>query len=127
MQYDIVGAVKIIDGLYLGDEYAAQDLEFIITNKVTQIINCSSKQVPNHWQNYDVTYLSYDFQDTDTQVIFDDKDQILNITFNLIVKTLEHAESILVHSVKGQNRSVCIIAAKQVQKIRKCAKKFQLE
>lgn len=27
-----------------------QDLEFVITNKVTHIINCSGKQIPNHWE-----------------------------------------------------------------------------
>ncbi|EGR32949.1 dual specificity catalytic domain protein [Ichthyophthirius multifiliis] len=117
-QYDIVGAIKIKDGLYLGDEYAAQDLEFIITNKVTQIINCSAKQIPNHWENFDVTYLSYDWQDSDNQIIFDDKDQVVNITYNLIEKTLEKAESILVHSEKGQNRSVCIITAYLMKKYR---------
>ncbi len=32
-QFDIVGAIKIKDGLFIGDEVAAQDLEFIVANK----------------------------------------------------------------------------------------------
>jgi hypothetical protein len=37
------GPVKIKDGLYMGDLIAAQDLEFLMTNKVTNIINCAGK------------------------------------------------------------------------------------
>ena len=38
---DIMGAIKIKDGLFIGDEFSAQDLEFIVANKVTHIINCA--------------------------------------------------------------------------------------
>lgn len=46
---DMIGAIKIKDGLFIGDEFAAQvhyfimfqDLEFVVANKVTHIINCS--------------------------------------------------------------------------------------
>ena len=34
-----VGAIKIKDALFIGDELAAQDLEFVVNNKVTHIIN----------------------------------------------------------------------------------------
>lgn len=36
---NFIGAIKIKDGLFIGDELAAQDVEFAITNKVTHIIN----------------------------------------------------------------------------------------
>jgi hypothetical protein len=36
---DMIGAIKIKDGLFIGDEMAAQDLEFVVANKVTRIIN----------------------------------------------------------------------------------------
>ncbi len=36
---DMIGAIKIKDGLFIGDEMAAQDLEFVVANKVTHIIN----------------------------------------------------------------------------------------
>ena len=45
-------AIKIKDGLFLGDEFCSsvnhilfyniQDLNFIVTNKVGRIVNCSS-------------------------------------------------------------------------------------
>ena len=31
---DFIGAIKVKDGIFIGDEFAAQDLEFIVTNKV---------------------------------------------------------------------------------------------
>jgi len=42
---DMIGAIKIKDGLFIGDEFAAQDLDFIQMNKVSRIINCSGKQI----------------------------------------------------------------------------------
>ena len=55
----IIGAIKIKDGLFAGDEFAAQDLEFVVANKVTHIINCAGKQVPNHWEPIGVKYLIF--------------------------------------------------------------------
>jgi hypothetical protein len=70
METDIVGAIKIKDGLFIGDEFAAQDLEFVVANKVTHIINCAGRQVPNHWEPIGVQYLTYFWYDQDTQVDF---------------------------------------------------------
>lgn len=39
----IIGAIKVKDGLFIGDELAAQDLEFLVTNKVTNLINCAGR------------------------------------------------------------------------------------
>ena len=39
MNADMIGAIKIKDALFIGDELAAQDLEFIVNNKVTHVIN----------------------------------------------------------------------------------------
>ena len=36
---DMIGAIKIKDALFIGDELASQDLEFVVNNKVTHIIN----------------------------------------------------------------------------------------
>jgi hypothetical protein len=40
---DMIGAIKIKDGLFIGDEFAAQDLEFVMANKVTHVINCAGR------------------------------------------------------------------------------------
>lgn len=36
---NMIGAIKIKDALFIGDELAAQDLEFVVNNKVTHVIN----------------------------------------------------------------------------------------
>jgi hypothetical protein len=40
----------------------------VITNKVTHIINCAGRQVPNFWESIGVTYLTYNWADSDNQV-----------------------------------------------------------
>ena len=39
IEADMIGAIKIKDALFIGDELAAQDLEFVVNNKVTHVIN----------------------------------------------------------------------------------------
>jgi hypothetical protein len=56
---DMIGAIKIKDGLFIGDEMAAQDLEFVVANKVTRIINWAGRQIPNHWEPIGVIYMTF--------------------------------------------------------------------
>jgi hypothetical protein len=42
-----------------------KDLEFIVSNKVTHIINCGGKQVPNAFENFGVKYLTFTWVETD--------------------------------------------------------------
>lgn len=114
--YEILGAVKVKDGLFVGDELAAQDLEFVVSNKVTRIINCCGRQVPNHWESVGVVYLTYYWVDADSQVILDPRDATSNETFGFIEEALMNAESVLIHSVRGQSRSCCILAAYMMSK-----------
>lgn len=51
-------AAKLKDGLFLGDYEAAQDLEFIVANKITRIINCSGREVPNGWERSGIRCVS---------------------------------------------------------------------
>eukprot|EP01017_Pseudomicrothorax_dubius_P016765 TRINITY_DN1896_c0_g2_i1.p1 TRINITY_DN1896_c0_g2~~TRINITY_DN1896_c0_g2_i1.p1 ORF type:complete len:690 (+),score=155.55 TRINITY_DN1896_c0_g2_i1:43-2112(+) len=116
MDGDIVGAIKIKDGLFIGDEYAAQDLEFIVTNKVARVINTAARQIPNHWETIGVVYLSFPWFDNDTQIIFDAKDEVFNKTIAFIEEGLAQGGSVLVHSLRGQSRSSSIVAAYLMQK-----------
>jgi len=113
---EILGAVKIKDGLFVGDELAAQDLEFVVANKVTRVINCAGRQVPNHWETIGVAYLTYYWIDADSQIILDQRDVVANETFNFVEQALEAAESVLIQSVRGQSRSCCILAAYMMKK-----------
>ena len=56
---DMIGAIKIKDGLFIGDAFAAKDQEFVVANKVTKIINCAGTQIQNQWNNMDVKYLTF--------------------------------------------------------------------
>ena len=79
MEYeDIIGAIKVTDGIFIGDRYAAKDLHFITQNKVTHIINCAGLQVRNHYEDFKaessneagpkkkVHYLTFLWIDTDS-------------------------------------------------------------
>lgn len=54
MDDDMIGAIKIKDGLFIGDSFAAKDLEFVVANKVSKVINCSGRQISNQWHNMGV-------------------------------------------------------------------------
>ncbi len=43
-------AAKLKDGLFLGDFETAQDMEFIMANKITRVINCAGREVGNAWE-----------------------------------------------------------------------------
>jgi len=107
----LVGAIKITDGLFIGDEFAAQDLEFIVANKVTHVVNCSARQVPNHWEPIGVKYLSFAWLDHDSQIILDSGDKNFLAICKFLKLALRNGESVLVHSVRGVSRSVCVVAA----------------
>ncbi|CAK9039973.1 unnamed protein product [Durusdinium trenchii] len=114
--YEILGAVKVKDGLFVGDALAAQDLEFVVSNKVTRVINCAGRQVPNHWESIGVAYLTYYWVDADSQVVLDTRDVVSSESFRFIEEALNSAESVLIHSVRGQSRSCCILGAYMMKK-----------
>ena len=115
---DMIGAIKIKDGLFIGDELASQDIEFVVANKVTHIINCAGKQIPNHWEPIGVAYLTFFWLDQDNQVLLDSKDEASNAIFDFIEEAVEATESVLVHSVRGQSRATCTLAAYFMRKYR---------
>lgn len=81
----MIGAIKIKDGLFIGDEYASQDLEFIFGNKVTHIINCAGRQLTNLWEHIGVIYLTYNWLDQENQTLFDrEHDKVADQIFNFI-------------------------------------------
>jgi protein-tyrosine phosphatase len=116
MESVLVGAFKVKDGLFIGDEFAAQDLEFVVANKVTRIVNCASRQVPNHWEPIGVNYLSFSWLDTENQIVLDTSDKNFSNIYSFIEKGLETGESILVHSVRGVSRCVCVVTAYLIKK-----------
>lgn len=108
---EFIGAIKIRDGLFIGDQLAAQDYEFVITNKVTHIINTAGLHIRNYWESIGVKYLTFDWVDQDCQVILDSNNNNANKIFYFIEEAYEQGESCLVHSVRGQSRASTVLAA----------------
>ncbi|CAD8103986.1 unnamed protein product [Paramecium sonneborni] len=104
---------RIIDGLYIGDQSAAHDLEFLITNKITKIINCAGKQIPNHWESIGIEYLTYCWIETDNQYAIDH-----SRCFSFINDNLEAGEAVLIHSIKALNRSVFVVVVYLMRKFK---------
>ena len=103
--------MKITDGLFLGDEFAARDIEHIFQNKVSMIVNCSAGQLANLWIKRGVRYLSYRWKDDGVCKILDPRDRsIFDIERN-INEAHENGDSVLIHSIRGHNRSVVVIVA----------------
>ncbi len=71
------------------------------------VINCCGKQVPNHWAAIGLTYLTYNWRDSDDQIVFDSKVQR---AFRFIDSGLLRGDSVLIHSLRGQGRSCCLVA-----------------
>lgn len=115
---DMIGAIKIKDALFIGDELAAQDLEFVVNNKVTHVINCSGRQIANHWEPIGVAYLTFYWLDLDNQVLFDKNDKITTEILNFIEEAHANGESVLVHSNRGQSRASAVLAVYFMQKYR---------
>jgi len=116
MTEDMIGAIKIKDALFIGDELAAQDLEFVVNNKVTHIINCSGRQIANHWEPIGVAYLTFYWLDVDNQVLFDKNDKITSEILNFIEEAHTKGESVLVHSNRGQSRASAVLVVYFMQK-----------
>ena len=116
MDEDFIGAVKIKDALFLGDKDSSQDLDFLLTSKITHIINVASQEVKDEWASIGIIYLSFPFQDTYNENMYRSRGEVFVQCFEFIEKTLELGESVLLHSVKGESRSACIVLAYLMQK-----------
>lgn len=128
MDYDeIIGAIKVTDGIFIGDRYAAKDLHFIIQNKVTHIINCSGLQVRNHFEDSKeealakkgmvVKYLTFLWIDTDSQILFEDEHEDDSLwIYNFIHEAVDLGESCLVHCDRGQSRAAVALSAYYMRK-----------
>ncbi len=65
-----MGAVRVIDGLFMGDEYAAQDLEFIMASKITKVVNTAARQIGNLFEKQGLSYLSLPWLSADHNVLY---------------------------------------------------------
>jgi len=76
-------------------------LEFVVANKVSHIINCAGKQINNFWESIGVVYLTFFWQDSENQTLFDSHDKTTKQIYDFIEAASRKSESVLVHSIKG--------------------------
>ena len=87
-------------------------------NKVSRIINCSGKQIQNQWEGLGVVYLTFFWQDIESQILFDQNDKTTKSIFDFIEVAAKKSESVLVHSVRGQSRAASTLACYLMRKYR---------
>ncbi|ORC89436.1 putative dual specificity protein phosphatase [Trypanosoma theileri] len=108
-------AVRVKDGIFVGNVTASQDREFIALNKITHIINCAGGELPDLFEGDGVKYLSFPWKDTKgtvcTAVMFDSADENIKRTVKFIDEALSTGDCVLVHSQNGLSRSPALIAA----------------
>ena len=109
-------AVRIKDGLFVGNQTSSQDNEFLFMNKVTHIINCAGSETPNLYQQANIHYLSFHWRDLPNTVLFDAEGRNVRQIVDFIEKGLDKGECVLVHSVLGVSRSCAVVAAYLMQK-----------
>ena len=123
-----LGFVRIIDGLFLGDIHASSDLNFLVLNKISHLINCAGREVQNEDFSEIFTrqknkgsatqllqqrppqaglkFLTFYWLDDDRQLIFDDEDRVPKEIVRFVDEAIEEQDTaVLIHSVRGQNRS----------------------
>ena len=69
--YCRINANKILDGLFVGNQDAAHDLEFLMSIKCKYVINCAGSSVPNLFSRFGVRYLTFRWFDSKSCTIFD--------------------------------------------------------
>lgn len=86
-------------------------MEFVVANKVTRVVNTAGTQLPNHWEPIGVLYLTLNWQDDEKQTLFDAQEKIPDEIYKFMEEAIDNQESVLVQSVKAQNRACFVIAA----------------
>ena len=109
MMTEVLNIAKIKEGFYIGDKISAISIDVIIQFKITHMINATGNQIMNQWESIGISYLTLNWSETPSQILFDSKDEIANRIVEFVDGALlGKGEGILAHSFKGQNR-VCIV------------------
>jgi len=112
-------ALKLKDGLFLGDAETSYDPEFLELNKVSNLVNVAGRDIQNIWAAHGLVYLTYSWEDRPNFRIFSDKESDwdgsqlfpppLGEIVDFIDGSLKHGISVLLFSSRGQGR--CVLAA----------------
>lgn len=100
-----MNAIEIIPNLWLGDAVTSNDLNFLATNNIKNILQIMPKEhVFPH-----IRYLIIPVQDSD---LCDRRDtNLFRVTNNFILDSLSKNQGILIHCKRGHHRSATVVAA----------------
>ncbi|KAL4456172.1 hypothetical protein ABPG74_014133 [Tetrahymena malaccensis] len=104
-------AFKIKDAIFIGDFNSPHEKDFLITNKITTIINCAQGQIRTITHPFPLKIIEFNWKDSDDQIILDEKDENINKIYEAIFETVDKGESVLVCSMRGQSRALTLISA----------------
>ncbi|CAF1328022.1 unnamed protein product [Rotaria magnacalcarata] len=93
----------IIDGLFIGSESNARNLEELSSTQIRHIVNVTSHVPAYHSDQFNYYHISAD--DTQKQNLLNHFDQ----AYKFIHKAIENNEKVLVHCVAGISRSPAIV------------------
>lgn len=115
-------ANNIIPQIWIGDVHSSQDANFLKTNNIQVIVNCT-KDLPNYYEPFPIKEVDPQFLEENFikyyRVPVDDngrEEEVKNfwqITNNLVHQVLEDynkQKNILVHCSAGQQRSCAFVA-----------------
>lgn len=102
-------ADKIVKGLYLGDELAAEDIEFFKKNRIGAVLNCTT-DVPNHFRRSNVEYMRIPVEDNLRENQINKMTLYMPHACSFIYKNLniEH-KNVLIHCHAGMQRSAAVV------------------
>jgi protein-tyrosine phosphatase len=100
-----MACAKLREALFLGDFEAAHDLEFIIANKISRVVNCAGRELTNPFERSGLRYLTYYWPQSGNCVIFDESNAVLDEIYSFIEEALDAGEAVLIHSTDGVSRA----------------------
>jgi len=104
-------ASEIIPNLWISDVVSALDADFIVSHKISVIVNCTVKYgfVDATTIPYQLIPIRVPVRDRGTQEDMDTMLGYMNKVIPTIYSHLNDRRCVLVHCYAGQHRSVCII------------------
>lgn len=103
-------ANRVLDNIFVGGMYAAEDEDFIHTNHVERIINCCYHRYPNRFGHLGVRYLNFSFEEDGSSTIFDSRDENITLVVRFLQEAVEADDCVLIASANGDSRSVILLA-----------------
>jgi hypothetical protein len=120
-------AVRIKDGIFVGNVTAAHDEDFLLMNKVTRMVNCAGGEVRDIFRNgaamggLPMAYLTFPWRlpqggAAPVSNLFDQGGRTLDSIVRFVDEALAQGECVVIHSYHGISRACAICVAYLMRK-----------